>query len=620
MSEAHAPGVSLFRRRGPEIALIVLAALVFCGRLGAMDLWGKREQRAVAEALNTVDENNWLVAYIQCRPRLEKPPLPRWTTAALMNATGVRSEWLMRLPNALSALAIVGLVYGLGRRMAGRDVGLASGLILISTCFFVVESRQAGNDGPLALFTTLALYAAFRRLHGVSADEPPGVPAEHLGSKGWAVVCWAAMGLGFLSKGPIAVILPAFAIVPYLLFSRRLVAGGMALASVSGILAFLLLSLSWPVSVVISNPRAADVWWLEMGQKAGAAGITHHRQRWLVSDWPWMTVPWTLLATWGVVAPFLGRGREASGTTLLAWFWGVANLAMFCVWSVAKPNYYVPCEPGLAILTGIAWVNVMRSARDAKSFSASRSRRFVQLHWVLLMSVAIVSAGYVIARMWSVPILASKLSPEIARMVVAPVIIGCLLLAVGVIGSIVAWRKLADSFVLTSLVGGITLAVLTGYVGVVPKFNDSKSHRVLAAELDRVLPADISKVMFFRQLDEGLWFYLKDRTLVGVPGSVPKYSIGMDLDEAAKNNTLIFDDAKRNQQERQILVDWLEGDKHESPYVLIRAKVFDLYSPGIAELAEPIFREIDTERSNPLILLRVREKSTIARGVNTERK
>ena len=149
----------------------MLAGVVFLGALGSVDLWGKREQRASAEAIDTVDHHHWLVARIQGRPRLEKPPLPRWTIAALMALTGRRDEWAVRLPGALSALGMVGLVYGLGCRLGGRSVGLAAGLVLTSIGFFVAELRQAGNDGPLAFFTTLALYAAWRRLHDGGSTE-----------------------------------------------------------------------------------------------------------------------------------------------------------------------------------------------------------------------------------------------------------------------------------------------------------------------------------------------------------------------------------------------------------------------------------------------------------------
>ena len=69
--------------------------------------------------------------------------------------------------------------------------------------------------------------------------------------------------------------------------------------------------------------------------------------------------------------------------------------------------------------------------------------------------------------------------------------------------------------------------------------------------------------------------------------------------------------------ERQILVDWLDGDEHESAYVLIRAKSFDLFSPGIAERAEPVFRETGVDR-NKLMLLKLRPQAEIAAARATE--
>ena len=114
------------RRWWPEALLAVLAGAVFLGFLGSVELWGKREQRASAEAIDTVDHNHWLVAQIQGRPRLEKPPLPRWSIAALMILTGRRDEWVVRLPGALAGVATVALDLHSGRRH-GRP-GLGTGL------------------------------------------------------------------------------------------------------------------------------------------------------------------------------------------------------------------------------------------------------------------------------------------------------------------------------------------------------------------------------------------------------------------------------------------------------------------------------------------------------------
>ena len=67
-------GLQWARRRAPEAALALVAVAVFLGFLGSVDLWGKREQRASAEAIDTIDHDRWLVAQIQGRPRLEKQP------------------------------------------------------------------------------------------------------------------------------------------------------------------------------------------------------------------------------------------------------------------------------------------------------------------------------------------------------------------------------------------------------------------------------------------------------------------------------------------------------------------------------------------------------------------
>ncbi|MGE3817980.1 MAG: ArnT family glycosyltransferase, partial [Isosphaeraceae bacterium] len=104
-------GGNWLKRWGPEALLAALAGAIFLGFLGSVDLWGKREQRSSAEAIDTIDHGHWLVAQIQGRPRLEKPPLPRWTIAGLMTLTGRRDEWVLRLPGARSALGMGGVVY-----------------------------------------------------------------------------------------------------------------------------------------------------------------------------------------------------------------------------------------------------------------------------------------------------------------------------------------------------------------------------------------------------------------------------------------------------------------------------------------------------------------------------
>ena len=146
---------SILRRWWPELVVGVLAGFIFLGFLGSLELWGKREQRAAAETLDTVENGHWLVAQIQGRPRLEKPPLPRWTTALLMTITertATSGPCVCRAP--VSGLATAFLVYLLGATIGGRGLALAASMAICTMWLFITELRQAGNDGPLGLFTT----------------------------------------------------------------------------------------------------------------------------------------------------------------------------------------------------------------------------------------------------------------------------------------------------------------------------------------------------------------------------------------------------------------------------------------------------------------------------------
>jgi 4-amino-4-deoxy-L-arabinose transferase-like glycosyltransferase len=594
------------RRWWPEAALAVLAGIVFLGFLGALDLWGKREQRASAEAIDTIDQNHWLVAQIQGRPRLEKPPLPRWTIATLMRLTGRRDEWMVRLPSALAALGMVGLVYGLGCRLGGRPVGVASGLALCSIVFFITELRQAGNDGPLAFFTTLALYAAWRRIRPPEHDDSPEAESDlepvlkPAGARGWSVAFYAALGLGFLSKGPIVVILVALALVPYLALSGQLRTGLRRLADGWGLLLFLVLAVSWPIPVLLTDANAARVWYLEMGQKAGTAGISHHRHHdILAADWVWMTAPWVILATLAVLRPFLPRGRADRNRLWFPWCWAVLNLLMFCFWSVAKPNYYLPCLPAVALLIGGEWVRLTRTARQAAARTVL-ARGLLQLHWVVLFAAALAT-----------PVVTHQVWPE--HLVWAG--IGSAAIAVGVLLSVWAWRRGADVGALIPLVTAWSAGILILYGAVGPHYNAQRSHRALASTLEQVVPSDMATIMFFRQIDEGLWFYLRDHTLTPVPGSQPRYNAGADLDDDFKNNRLEWDPNKRAENVKKILVDWLTRPDRPSSYVLLRTKEYDLFARDLAGLTTLVHREHGLYR-NELVLLRVAPGGTIAKAAH----
>lgn len=591
------------RRRAPEIVLAVAASVVFLACLGSQDLWGKREQRSAAETIDTLDSGHWLVAEIQGRPRLEKPPLPRWTIASLMLLTGRRDEVIVRLPSALAALGMVALVYSLGRRIGGRSLALASGYALTSCAFFITELRQAGNDGPLAFFTTLAIYAAWRRLHGEPPEEPaaPLAPGDRPGSRGWSLMMYAALGLGFLCKGPIGVVITLLTVVPYLAATHRLRPGARLLVDGWGILLFVLLAMSWPVPVMLLDPNAVAVWKLEMGQKAGVAGVSHHQKREILAiQWFWMTAPWSAIATWAVVHPLLRRGRGYPRATALTLSWAATNLLMFCFWKVAKPNYFLPCLPGAALLIGQQWLRLCDLARGTDS-DARRARWFLGLNAAALAIAAL-----------SLPVLAMVIAPGYrgwAPWIAAPVV------AAAVLG-VLLWRRGAGATALAPTAVAIAVLVVLIYGGVSPQENRFRSHRALARVLESLVPPETRSLMFFHELDEGLWFYLHGHSLRPVPGSTPQYNDGFDMVREVRRRQGELPDfatwtAERLNAQRSLLLRWMGDPDRGSDYVLVRGRLYDQIAADLAGKSELLYREHDVKR-NEVVLLRVRDGAATA--------
>jgi 4-amino-4-deoxy-L-arabinose transferase-like glycosyltransferase len=613
------------KRCWPEALLAVLVLGAFLGCLGSVELWGKREQRAAAEAIDSVDHNHWLVAEIQGRPRLEKPPLPRWSIALLMKLIGRRDEWMVRLPGAVAGALTVALIYALGLRMRDRELALAASFVLCSTAFFVGEMRQASNDTLLALFTTLALYAAWRTLEERrepcrSQDGPDAASfaARPTAARGWRTVFHLALSLGFLTKGPIILLLVAVTILPNLAFHGRLLWGLRRLCSAPGMLIFAAVALCWPVIVLLQDPTAGRVWVLEMSEKTGLSQILEHRRHQsLLAQWPGMVLPWTLVAIPAAVLPFLvargeqvrdslGRrdlGSDKAAYLWFAWWWGVGNLAVFCFWSVSKPNYYLPCLPGMALLIGAAWVELARSGLGPVSGRAANlARGLLQTQWVLFFVAAILAPIVVRER------LALDVWPWCLAISFA--------LAVGVTLSIHSWRRGATSIALAPLVTACVIGFIVAYGRIAPRENPERGHRSLAQKLDEIVPAGSPTVMFFNEIDEGLWFYARGFRLAPVPQSHPRYNTAFDLahgylTQRHHSETLLEVEARRLAQMKRALFDWLDRSRARAPYLLIRGHHYDLFAHDLAGRVTLVLRETGMKR-NELVVLAVRPRDASA--------
>ena len=218
------------------VAVLALAAAgaVFFTGLGIMPLTDRDEGEYSAAVSAMRRTGDYVIPTLNGRPYLEKPVLIFWAVAGSQAITR-QGELGARLPSAASAFLLAVLVGVLTWRTS-RDP--AWGILAACACAFtplmVLLGRACLTDALLTLFTTASLAFFF-----TACEREDG--RDRL----WHLAAWIFLGLGFLTKGPVAlaVVMPPAAI--YALAQRRFLHTLRRAQIHWGILIFLIINLPW---------------------------------------------------------------------------------------------------------------------------------------------------------------------------------------------------------------------------------------------------------------------------------------------------------------------------------------------------------------------------------------
>ncbi len=184
----------------PKHQLALLTLLIFSLpivsfflRLGGAPLFDV-DEGAFSEATREMFERgDFRTTYLNGEPRFDKPILVYWFQAIGYLIFGV-NEWAFRLPSAISAALWSYATWHFARKRFGPDAAIIALAVSATALGPFVIGRAATADGLLNLLLALALFDAWRHLE-------TGERAPLLRSYVW-------IGLGFLTKGPIALLVP----------------------------------------------------------------------------------------------------------------------------------------------------------------------------------------------------------------------------------------------------------------------------------------------------------------------------------------------------------------------------------------------------------------------------
>jgi 4-amino-4-deoxy-L-arabinose transferase-like glycosyltransferase len=325
------------------LSLLLLSFLTFFAGLGRQAITDSDEAFYAEAAREMVESGDWLTPHFNYQDRWQKPVLYYWLTAALYLVAGP-VEWAARFWSALSGVGLVLVTWYAARSLTDDVAAWLAGAIVATCCGYFAMARLALPDLPLAFCVTCCIWMALERR--------------------W-VLAGLAAGLGFLMKGPVALVVAALVVVPIWWRERRRLVGrnpgeggraidwrGVAVAT--GI--FALIGLPWYVAMVVEHgPAYLQSFFVGDNLERFATGRFNEPR----PIWFYLPIviggmlPWSaflLVLPWRALSAIVRRQRRLTDVEWRLVIWALAPLLFFTLSIGKQPRYILPVLPPLAIL------------------------------------------------------------------------------------------------------------------------------------------------------------------------------------------------------------------------------------------------------------------------------
>ncbi|MFP4640277.1 MAG: ArnT family glycosyltransferase [Guyparkeria sp.] len=337
----------LDRRHVHVLVLGLAVAIGYVWGIGTLPLFDLDEGAFTGATWAMFERGDFLVPYLNDEPRFAKPVLIYWLQAPSVAVFGFH-EWAFRLPSVLASTLWVAMIYLFADRYLNPRAAFFATLIPATAMMTTVVGKAAISDAVLLLFLTGAVFATFN--HWVS------------GERRWIRWAYLAMALGFLTKGPVAVVIPAATSFLFYLMTGKGRAWWRAVLDWQGLLLFVVVAVPWYVLV-----------WLEYGQlfidefflKNNLGRFDEPMEGHSGGYWYYPVVTFVaLLPFTGAVLTSLRHFRsdwvnplQAPGSLPLAlrrfgWIWFLVTLLLFTFSGTKLPHYLGYGLVGLMLVMG----------------------------------------------------------------------------------------------------------------------------------------------------------------------------------------------------------------------------------------------------------------------------
>jgi 4-amino-4-deoxy-L-arabinose transferase-like glycosyltransferase len=481
-------------------AILILLALPYFINLGVSSIWDANEAFYAETPREMIASGDYLAPKFNFQPRVQKPPLTYWAVVASYKVFGI-NEFAVRFPGALAALGILLFAYGMGRMLFSPRAAIFSAAITGTTARIFILERRLPIDILLLFFMIGALYFLLRAIHTkIRAN--------------WAIF-YGFMAAAFMTKGPIAILIPMASFLIWLFFNRK--SCRPKFYPFMGIAIFIALSLPYYLLIFRAHGWSYIAPFFisdNLGRFATEAlgpsrGFFYYVPIFL-SDF----FPWSFIAI--ICAYLLWRRRHmqpplANSDFGLLISWCLFTFVFFSL-SKNKQEYYIaPIFPAAAVLiAGVLDGYVGRYAKDATGkIYTNLALEKLDRKFMRLMSLFYGSLAFLLfAVSLLLPFVLTSFIPDISFILhYAPSLI--LLSGAAMMMRCIKYKKYISCFI--ALAASLYIIFISGAVTYVPALEAVRPVKDFCLNIENQwCPAAGDQAGYFRSSLPSMVFYLKN--------------------------------------------------------------------------------------------------------------
>jgi 4-amino-4-deoxy-L-arabinose transferase len=328
----------MIRRWALPLLLLAFAAFYLLP-LATHGLWIPDETRYAQISQEMLLTGKWASPHFMGIRYFEKPAAGYWMIA-LGQAIFGQNLFGVRFASALSTGLSILLVYLVSRRLWNDPhKSLVSTVVYMSFVSVAALGGYANLDPQFTFWMNLTGVALWFCFDSTTRRGRLGA---------WALL-GLACGMGFMTKGFLAWLLPVLIALPYALWQKRL--GELFKFGIVAVVVAIVVSVPWALAVHLQEP---DYWnfffWHEHIQRFAGEDAQHAEPFWyylplLVA----FALPWVALLPSTAKQAWLQKRVPKTAFLLL---WLLMPLAFFSLAKGKLPSYIMPCMLPLALLMG----------------------------------------------------------------------------------------------------------------------------------------------------------------------------------------------------------------------------------------------------------------------------